>query len=418
MVHRATLGLAALLLSPALQAYSVLTHEAIIDTAWDGNIKPLLLAKYPQSTADDLVKAHGYAYAGCILQDLGYYPFGSKFFSDLVHYVRTGDFVMNLIREEQNLNEYAFALGSLAHYAADTEGHSIAVNQSVPIEYPKLGRRFGKVVTYEDNPKAHIKVEFGFDVLQVARGNYAPQSYHDFIGFEVARGVLERAFYDTYALHLTDVFKDLDLALGTYRHTVSAIIPEMTRVAWNLKRDDLAKSTPGVTRRKFVYNISRASYHKEWDKQYSKPGIGSRILAFFIRILPKVGPLQALSFHPPTPQTEKLFQASFDKTLDEYRGRLRDTRQDQLQLPNRDFDTGKPTQPTEYKMADNAYAKLAVKLADRDPASIDPKLRADILTFFENRDLPFATKKEPKEWKETLAALDKLKSKTPATATK
>ena len=60
---------------------------------------------------------------GCIIQDMGYYPFGSKFFSDLVHYVRTGDFVANLIGEAQNLDEYAFALGALAHYAADTQGH-------------------------------------------------------------------------------------------------------------------------------------------------------------------------------------------------------------------------------------------------------------------------------------------------------
>ena len=83
--------------------------------------------------------------AGCIIQDMGYYPFGSKFFSDLVHYVRTGDFIVNLIREAQTLNEFAFALGALAHYAADTQGHSVAVNRSVALEYPKLARKYGKV---------------------------------------------------------------------------------------------------------------------------------------------------------------------------------------------------------------------------------------------------------------------------------
>jgi hypothetical protein len=198
-VLRVTAAVAVLLVwSPAAEGYSVLTHEAIVDTAWEQSIKPLLLKRFPNSTPDDLIAAHAYAYGGCIIQDMGYYPFGSKFFSDLVHYVRSGDFVTSLIAESQNLNEYAFALGALAHYAADNTGHAIAVNPSVPIEYPKLRREYGKRVTYEDDPAAHLKVEFGFDVLQVARGNYAPKSYHDFIGFQVSKPVLERAFADTY----------------------------------------------------------------------------------------------------------------------------------------------------------------------------------------------------------------------------
>jgi hypothetical protein len=408
-VYRAAAALAVLLLLPSpARGYSVLTHEAIIDTAWDAEIKPLLLGRFPQATHEDLVGAHAYAYAGCILQDMGYYPFGSRFFSDLVHYVRSGDFVANLIRESEDLNEYAFALGSLAHYAADTQGHSIAVNRSVPLQYPKLKRKYGPVITYGQNPTAHIRVEFSFDVLQVARGNYAPQSYHDFIGFTVAKPVLERAFRDTYGLELQDIFGDLDLALGTYRYTVRAIIPEITRVAWDLRKDELKKATPGLTRRKFTYNLSKASYRKEWSKSYREPGIGTRMLAFLIRILPKIGPLKALSFMPPTPQTDRLFEASFDGTLDLYRSLLRDQGLGRLQLANRDFDTGEITRPAEYGLADNAYARLAVKLSERDPALIDPKLRDNILAFYGDRTLAFATKNDPKAWKETLASLDKL----------
>ena len=149
---------------------------------------------------------------------MGYYPFGSHFFSDLTHYVRSGDFVMNMIAEAQDLNEYAFALGSLAHYSADLTGHPVAVNTSVAIEYPKLRTKFGRLVTYADDPRAHLKVEFGFDVWQVGKGNYASQSYHDFIGFEVSKPLLERAFRDTYSLDLASLFTSLDLALGTYRH--------------------------------------------------------------------------------------------------------------------------------------------------------------------------------------------------------
>lgn len=410
-MKRACLCLAILLLlCPVLSSYSVLTHEAIIDVAWDQNIKPLLLQRFPNPTPDELLQAHAYAYGGCILQDMGYYPFGSKLFSDMVHYVRSGDFVINLLRESQDLNEYAFALGALAHYAADNEGHSLAVNLSVPAEYPKLRKKFGKVVTYADDPAAHIKVEFGFDVLQVARGAYAPKAYHDFIGFQVSKGVLERAFHDTYSIDLTDVFSNLDLALGTYRHAVSGLIPEMTRVAWKLKKNELTKAQPGITRRKFIYNLSKAGYHKEWDDEYERPGFKARVLAFLIRILPKVGPLKALSFKIPTPQTEKFFENSFDKTLDLYRSLLGEQDRKQLALENRDFDTGKPTRPTEYKLADDAYAKLAIKLADKDPSTIDPKVRQNILAFFSNLDLPFATKRDPKEWDKAVAALDKLKN--------
>ncbi len=394
---------------PALQAYSVLTHEAIIDTAWNQNIQPLLLKRFPDASPKDLVQAHANAYGGCIIQDMGYYPFGSHFFSDLVHYVRSGDFILNLVKESQTLDEYAFALGALAHYAADTQGHSIAVNRSVPLVYPKLEKKFGHVVTYGDDTVSHLRVEFSFDVLQVSRGNYAPQSYHDFIGFQVSREILERAFHDTYSLEMKDVFGDLDLALSTYRHAVSSLMPEMTRVAWNMKKKELRKSQPKVNRRAFVYNLSKASYRKEWDGKYQKPGIGTRILSFLIRILPKIGPLKALSFSPPTPQTARMFEDSFDQTMTEYRRLLADQGAGRLQLPNRDFDTGKLTAPTEYGLADDTFAKLVRTLEEKHADAVDPRLRQVVLDFYRNLDLPFTTKKDPEAWQATLTALAKLK---------
>jgi hypothetical protein len=409
-VHRIFAWVIVLLAVPAASGYSVLTHEAIIDSAWDKNIQPLLVKRFPQAAADDLRQAHGYTYAGCIIQDMGYYPFGSKFFSDLVHYVRSGDFVVAMVRDAQDLNEYAFALGALAHYAADNHGHPIAVNPAVGIEYPKLAEKYGSSVTYAENPSAHIKVEFGFDVLQVARGRYAPQAYHDFIGFQVSKPVLERAFRDTYSLELKDVFSNLDLALGTYRHTVSSLIPEMTRVAWNLKKDELAKAEPGVTRRKFTYNLSRASYRKEWDGKYERPGTGARLLAFLFRIMPKVGPFKAAGFKTPTPQTAKLFEDSFDQTLDQYRSLLAGVGEDKLALENRDFDTGQPTRPVEYKLADNAYSKLAIKLAQKDPQDLDRKVLDNILGFYRDLNLPYASKNDPQQWSELMAALGKLEA--------
>jgi len=415
-VHRTLLCAAFFLTVPVANAYSVLTHEAIIDSLWDQNLRPLLLVRYPQASDGDLVEAHAYAYAGCIIQDMGYYPFGSKFFSDLVHYVRSGDFVVNMIRDAQNLNEYAFALGSLAHYAADNQGHRIAVNPSVAIQYPKLAREYGPTVTYAENPTAHLRVEFAFDVLQVARGHYAPQSYHDFIGFQVSKELLGRAFHDTYSLNLDDIFGDLDRALGTYRYTVSSLIPEMTKVAWDMKKDELVKAEPGLTSRKFRYNLSRASYRKQWGNLHETPGLGARFLALLIRILPHVGPLKALAFKSPTPQTATLFEDSFNHTVDSYRQLLSAVATQKLALENRDFDTGKPTRPSEYKLADNAYSQLAIKLAQKEPSAVDPKIVENIFGFYRDLNLPYATKADAKKWGRTLAALDKLRELRKASA--
>ena len=137
------LGATALLvlsLSQISLGYSVLTHEAIIDAAWDDSIKPILLKRFPRATVEQLREAHAHAYGGAIIQDMGYYPFGSKFYTDLVHYVRSGDFIEALLGEARDLDEYAFALGALAHYAADNTGHPVAVNPAVPILFPNCKR--------------------------------------------------------------------------------------------------------------------------------------------------------------------------------------------------------------------------------------------------------------------------------------
>src|SRR5437660_1235326 len=239
-------------------AYAVLSHEAIIDAAWERHIKPLLLKKYPQATEEALSRAQAYAYGGSIIQDLGYYPHGSPFFSDLTHYVRSGDFVLALLRDAQNVYDYAFALGALSHYATDNQGHRLATNRAVPILYPKLKSRFGDFVTYEDDTLAHVKTEFGFDVLQVAKGQYAPESYHDFIGFEVSRPLLDQAFQQVYGVELISVLDDEEKALNSYRRDVSRLIPQATRIAWSLKSKEIKADEPGATHRKFLYNLSRS----------------------------------------------------------------------------------------------------------------------------------------------------------------
>ena len=243
-------------------AYSVLAHEANIDALWDGTIAPLLRARFPAASPEQIQEARAYAYGGCVIQDLGYYPFGSRFFSNLLHYVRTGDFIAALIRDAQDVDEYAFALGALGHYAADNDGHPMAVNRAVPLMYPKLKKQFGNRVTYAQSPKNHVLVEFSFDVVQVAAAAYAPEAYHTFIGFQVAKPLLERAFSETYGIEMKDLFFNEDLAIGTYRHAVATTIPEMTKVAWDKKRDEIQKVVPGAKKETVVFNLRRSSMRR------------------------------------------------------------------------------------------------------------------------------------------------------------
>jgi hypothetical protein len=393
----AALGLLALFSTQTASSYSILTHEAIIDSTWDSAIKPLLLKRFPASTADQLTEAHAYAYGGSIIQDLGYYPFGSKFYSDLTHYVRSGDFILNLIRESQDVDEYAFALGALAHYAGDNNGHRMAVNVTVPMLYPKLSLKFGKWITYADDPFSHTKTEFGFDVFQAARGRYASNAYKGFIGFQVAKPVLQRAFLDTYGIRIEQVFFDLDLAIGSYRRAVGTVLPALTKVAWQIKRQEITKEAPGITRQKFLYNLSRSSYEKNWGATYERPGVRSKILAGLFRIVPRTGPFKALAFKRLTPEIEKLYMASFNASIDAYRGLLAGAGSGRLILPNVNLDMGQATKAGQYTLADTAYAKLLHKLEGHYP-DMPQDLRDDILAFYQDLSLPIATKTNANEW--------------------
>src|SRR5580700_9791095 len=363
-VRGVTLLLVVVMCRCGLSAYSVLTHEEIVDLLWLNEIRPLLLKRYPGLSPDQLREAHAYAYGGAVIQDLGYYPFGSREFSNLVHYVRSGDFVRELLLESQDVDEYAFALGALSHYASDIVGHP-AVNQSVAIEYPKLRAKFGQSVRYAEDKTANLKTEFGFDTVQVAKNRYASQQYHDFIGFKVSKPLLERVFPVVYGVELKDALAHEDLAVGSYRFAVSRLIPHMTEVALQTHKKDLMRETPDFAKRKFLYRLSRSAYEKEWGKDYVKPGVGTRIMSTLLRYMPRVGPFKGLAFKNPTPQTEDLYFKSINSTVDQYRAFLEQVHNDTLVLPNADLDTGLPTKAAEYSLTDEAYAKLLSQLSDR-----------------------------------------------------
>jgi hypothetical protein len=393
-------------------AYSVLTHEEIVDLLWKDEIQPLLLKRYPLLTDAQITEAHAYAYGGAVIQDLGYYPFGSKQFSDLAHYVRSGDFVQEMLIESQDANEYAFAMGALAHYASDISGHP-AVNQAVAIEYPKLRAKFGTSVSYAEDTTAHIRTEFGFDMVQVAKSRYASHQYHDFIGFQVSLPLLKRVFPVVYGVELKDVLPRENLTISSYRYSVSQLIPEMTQVALRTHKKDMMHEEPTFSKQKFLYRLSRSDYERDWGKEYSKPGSGARVLSVFMHYMPKIGPFKAMAFKNPTPKTEEMYFKSINTSVDQYRAFLEELRKDSLQLPNRDLDTGKTTKAGEYTLTDDSYAKLLNKLSEHKFDRTSPELRENILAFYSDISGPNETKKDNARWQNVLTSLDQLKALTP-----
>jgi hypothetical protein len=398
-----------------LSAYSVLAHEAAIDVTWDDSLRPLLLQRFPNTSPEALVQARSFAYGGSVIQDLGYYPFGNKFFSNLVHYVRSGDFVEALIREARDVDELAFALGALAHYSNDTSGHPGAVNRSVPMVFPKLQKEFGDVVTYAQAPRQHVIVEFSFDIINAASGLYLPDAYKRFIGFRVATPLLERAFRATYGLEMRDLFANQDRMISTYRYAVSQVIPALTAAAWRDKHDEIVKAMPNVGRAAFVFAYRPADFEQEYGRDYQKPGIFARFLGVLYRIVPKVGPLRPLGFKAPTAEGAALFAESFRDATTALRAKVRDLRDRKFEFPNTNFDTGRPSRYSEYSLADDTYAELLEKLSDRRFAGTPTALKRNIIAFYGTSPQPSSnSRKVRKRWGRVEMALRELSQGLPA----
>lgn len=387
-------------------SYSVMTHIAVIDSAWESMITPMIQQRFPRASKDEILQARKFAYGGCIIQDLGYYPGGSKIFSDLLHYVRSGDFVQALIQNSETPAEYAFALAALSHYASDNNGHALATNRAVPILYPELRRKFGDEVTFDEKPSAHLKVEFGYDVVQIAKGNYMSDNYHDFIGFDVSAELLKKTFREVYGLSLTEVITDYDTAIGSYRYAVTGLIPDAIKIAWELKKDELEKMS--MTREQFFFRMPRPEFEKTYGKKYIKPSFFSKVVAFFVKILPPIGPLKILRFKPPTPEVESMFIESYDRTLTNYKDLLKQVSAKRFDLINKDLDTGKETRPGEYRRTDDTYVQWVERLGRKNFATVDEVIKQNILGFYSN---PSAVHEpEPDDWKDFREQLDRLQA--------
>jgi hypothetical protein len=435
------------------RAYSLLTHEQLIDLTWKDSIVPLLLSRYPNLTPAELDQARAYAYGGCVIQDIGYYPFGDMNYSDLTHYVRSGDFVVNLFRDAKSANELAFAVGALSHYIGDSIGHPEATNLAVPAEFPKLRARFGRVVSYSEGAHQHVQAEFAFDINEVMHGRVAPLHYLRHIGLEVPVKQLSLAFYQTYGVGEDFTGKrGLRVNVRAYRFAVHTFIPRIAYAITILRRGrKLADpSTPdGMLIEK---EAARVAQEDDWQKYRRKAGMGTYALAGLLFILPKIGPLRLVDVKGPTAATEADYMHSVaqsetalrrmlaeftpprkrqaesggateedaqaqvvdvsahEKNLATLPGARRDASIDPRHpLPNRDLDTGQVVKPGGYSLTDSTYAVLLHLLTRQPSEPVPPGIKEDILDFYSNPDAPIVTKKNPEQWAQVQADLVTLR---------
>ncbi len=392
-------------------SYSVLTHEELVDLAWNDSIRPLLLARFPNATEAQLREAHAYAYGGSAIQDMGYYPFGKQFFSNLTHYVRSGDFIAYLFREARNINEYAFAIGALSHYIGDSVGHSIAVNPSTAIEFPGLESKYGRSVTYDESPHGHIRTEFAFDIDQLANQEFAPQAYLRAVGFRVPRTALERAFLHTYGIDSHEIVGRVHPALRSYRTSVRTFISAFAEAELVLHRHRFPPQPDDENYRLFSERVASTNYDRHWAHTFKGPGVTAHLLAIVVFIVPKVGPVSDLAIKIPTPETEDWYLKSVNRSVDVYRDlldKMREGVDSPLSLANLDLDTGEITKPGTYPLTDKTYAELLNRLTTKPERIVPALLKKNILEYYADRNAPIATKKNKKKWTRVTAELQIL----------
>jgi hypothetical protein len=400
-----------LLLACSLPAggYSVLTHEQLIDLTWADSIQPLLLRRFPKLTPIQLREAHAYAYGGCVIQDLGYYPFGKPNFSDLLHYVRTGDFIRALFRDSKDANDVAFAIGALSHFLGDTIGHPDAINLAVSQEFPDLAKKYGSNVNYAEGPHQHVRAEFAFDIDEISKHRLAPENYLKRIGFAVPVPLLTRAFYDTYGLDLAKVLKRAQPNLRGYRFAVRTLLPHVAYAETLLHHSQFAPDVPSPALDILNQDVARLSIANNWDTYHGQAGFGTHLLAGFIFIIPKIGPLSALSIRVPTAAAKQDYLNSLVKTTVRFRQMLAHaTTSDGI--PNQDLDTGLDVFPGTYSLEDYTYADLLHAVASTPDTPVPFGIKRDLLAYFADLNKVIYLKQKPKKLAQVRADLPILQT--------
>ena len=395
-------------------SYSVLTHEELIDLAWNDSIRPLLLARFPGATEAQLRQAHAYAYGGCLIQDMGYYPFGKVFFSNLTHYVRAGDFVVWLLQNARTIDEYAFAIGALSHYLGDSIGHSHAVNPATAVEFPKLERKFGQSITYDQSPHGHIRTEFAFDIEELRNHEFAPPSYLTFIGFRVPANFLQRGFRSIYGFDLQELLGRARPALRSYRTSVRSIIPAFAKAEVVLHRNQFPPHPDDEAYRIFSTRVSRTSYERRWKHKHYGPGIKAHLLAILVFLVPKIGGASDLAIKIPTPETDEWYLQSVNQTVDQFDktlGELASEPDPAPSLANVDLDTGYSVRRGEYPLTDKTYDQLIERLIANHGRPLTEALKKNILEFYATSGSPAI---EATTMDDKLSALKRMPLAAPA----
>ena len=412
-------------------AYSLLTHEQLIDLTWNDSIVPFLKSRYPNLTPAELDRARSFAYGGCVIQDMGYYPFGDGFFSDLTHYVRSGDFVVALFRNAHNANELAFAVGAESHYIGDSIGHSQATNRAVALQFPGLAARYGPSVNYAEGRHQHVQVEFAFDIDQIAKHRLAPLDYLRHIGIRVPTHQLALAFFETYGV--TDDFANGErhkFNLKEYQSATRKFIPRVAYAVTLMRRGHEVAEPDTADAKEIEKESAEAATLYNWAAYRKKAGFETHFIAALLCVLPKVGPLSMVAVKGPSPAAEADYMHSLLSAITVFRDRLAfftpteagqprpasvaaltdplGPRDPQHPLPNRDLDTGLVVKPGGYFLTDQTYAELLHRLT-RDPSQpIPPGIKSDVQSYYSDPDAPIATKRKPRAWAQVKADLKTL----------
>ncbi|MFY9854103.1 MAG: zinc dependent phospholipase C family protein [Terracidiphilus sp.] len=445
---RILLALVVALCGVPANAYSLLTHEELIDLNWQYSIVPLLLSRYPTLTLAQLDEARAYAYGGCVIQDMGYYPFGDKSFSNLTHYVRSGDLVVNLFRNAHSADELAFAVGALSHYVGDSIGHSEATNLSVPVEFPRLREKYGHEVSYAEGEHQHVQTEFAFDIDEIAHHRMAPVRFLRHIGLKVPVKQLALAYYQTYGLSNEFSPRRQRFNVREYRFMVHTFFPRVAYAITLLRHhhEPAEPETPDAA--KIDKEVAVVAAENDWQKYGRHAGIGTYMLAGVLFILPKFGPLKLIDVKGPTPATEAAYlQSVVVSTTIMHQMLARFTppaatpqssapagrpvsmspsskpipafmiatpytllRSTDLRhpLPNRDLDTGRVVEPGGYSLTDRTYANLLHRLTRQPARPIPPGIKQDIQAYYADPNAPITTKQNPAKWAQVQADLATL----------
>jgi hypothetical protein len=435
-------------------AYTLLTHEELIDLNWEYSIVPLLLNRYPNLTAAQLDEARAYAYGGCVIQDIGYYPFGDKMFSNLTHYVRTGDFVVNLFRDAHSADELAFAVGALSHYVGDSIGHAEATNISVPVEFPALRAKYGSDVNYAEGRHQHVQTEFAFDIDEIAHHRMAPVRFLRHIGLKVPVQQLALAYYQTYGLSGEFSPRRQRINVREYRFMVHTFFPRVAYAITLLHRGHEPAEPTTADAAAIDREVARVAAENDWEQYRRHAGVGTYVLAGFLFVLPKVGSLKLIAVKGPTAATETDYLHSVVVSTSIMHWMLvrftppaakgtaaaaRDAtaaagqaaagmpaasaipafmtanpnnvlRSDDPRhpLPNRDLDTGRVVEPGGYSLTDSTYADLLHRLTRQPTQAIPPGIKRDVLAFYADPNAPITTRQNAARWAEVQADLATL----------